>query len=74
MKRPDGLNIGTFRTPTVMIDAEDFTLEKLTLETSAGPVGQALALRVDGDRVTFRDCNSNGFQDTILLNSGRRYF
>ena len=74
MKGPDGLNIGTFRTPTVMIDADDFTLEKLTLENSAGPVGQAIALRVDGDRVTFRDCNFIGFQDTILLNRGRQSF
>ena len=74
MKGPDGLEIGTFRTPTVMIDADDFTIEKLTLENSAGPVGQALALRVDGDRVAFRNCIFNGFQDTILLNRGRQYF
>lgn len=74
MKGPDGLPIGTFRTPTVLIDADDFTLEKITLENSAGPVGQALALRVDGDRVTFRDCTFLGFQDTILLNRGRQFF
>ena len=74
MKGPDGLEIGTFRTPTVTIDADDFTVEKLTLENSAGPVGQALALRVDGDRAVFRDCTFLGFQDTILLNRGRQYF
>lgn len=74
MKGPDGKDIGTFRTPTVTIDADDFTIEKLTLENSAGPVGQALALRVDGDRVAFRNCHLNGFQDTILLNRGRQYF
>lgn len=74
MKGPDGLDIGTFRTPTVLIDADDFTIEKLTLENSAGPVGQALAVRVDGDRVTFRDCIFNGHQDTILVNRGRQYF
>lgn len=74
MKGPDGLEIGTFRTPTVMIDADDFTLEKLTLENSAGPVGQALAVRVDGDRVAFRDCIFKGHQDTVLINRGRQYF
>ncbi len=74
MKGPDGMDIGTFRTPTVLIDADDFTIENLTLENSAGPVGQALALRVDGDRVTFRNCIFNGFQDTILVNRGRQYF
>jgi pectinesterase len=74
MKGPDGLDIGTFRTPTVLIDADDFAIEKLTLENSAGPVGQALAVRVDGDRVAFRDCVFNGHQDTILINRGRQYF
>lgn len=71
---PDGKIIGTFRTPTVYIDTDDFTVENLTLENSAGPVGQALALRVDGDRVAFRHCRFLGFQDTILVNRGRHYF
>lgn len=70
----DGKPIGTFRTPTVQIDADDFTVENLTLENSAGRVGQALALRVDGDRAVFRDCRFLGFQDTILLNRGRQFF
>lgn len=74
MKGPDGLELGTFRTPTVLIDADDFAVENLTLENSAGPVGQALAIRVDGDRVAFRNCTFRGYQDTILLNRGRQYF
>lgn len=74
MKGSDGKEIGTFRTPTVQIDADDFAVEEITLENSAGPVGQALALRVDGDRVAFRKCRFTGFQDTILLNRGRQYF
>lgn len=74
MKGLDGREIGTFKTPTVMIDADDFSMENITLENTAGPVGQALALRVDGDRVAFRNCAFVGFQDTILLNKGRQYF
>ena len=70
----DGKPIGTFRTPTVVIDADDFTAENLTFENSAGPVGQALALRVDGDRVVFRNSRFLGWQDTIFLNRGRHYF
>jgi pectinesterase len=70
----DGLPIGTFRTPSTYIDADDFIAENLTFENSAGPVGQALALRVDGDRVIFRNCRFLGWQDTILLNRGRHYF
>ena len=71
---PDGKPIGTFRTPSTIIDADDFTVENITFENSAGPVGQALALRVDGDRVVFRNCRFLGWQDTILLNHGRQYF
>ena len=71
---PDGKQIGTFRTPTVQIDADDFTVEDLTFENSAGRVGQALALRADGDRMIFRRCRFLGYQDTILLNRGRQYF
>jgi pectinesterase len=70
----DGRKIGTFRTPSTYIDADDFSVENLTFENSAGPVGQALAIRVDGDRVAFRNCRFLGWQDTILLNRGRQYF
>ena len=70
----DGKPIGTFRTPSTYVDADDFTAENITFENSAGPVGQALALRVDGDRVAFRHCRFLGWQDTILLNRGRQYF
>jgi len=70
----DGKPIGTFRTPTIVIDADDFTAENLTFENAAGPVGQALALRVDGDRAVFRNSRFLGWQDTIFLNRGRHYF
>jgi pectinesterase len=70
----DGKPMGTFHTPSTMIDADDFTAENLTFENSAGAVGQALAIRVDGDRASFRNCRFLGWQDTILLNRGRQYF
>jgi pectinesterase len=69
-----GKPIGTFRTPSTYIDAEDFTAENITFENSAGPVGQALAIRIDGDRAVFRNCRFLGWQDTILANRGRHYF
>lgn len=74
MTNLDGKPIGTFRTPSTTIDADDFTAENLTFENSAGPVGQALALRVNGDRVAFRHCRFLGWQDTIFLDRGRQYF
>jgi pectinesterase len=74
LKGLDGKPIGTFRTPTVTVDADDFTIENLTLTNSAGAVGQALALRVDGDRCIFRHCRFIGWQDTIFANRGRQLF
>ncbi|MBL9214739.1 MAG: hypothetical protein JNG83_04610 [Opitutaceae bacterium] len=71
---PDGRPIGTFRTPTVQIDGDGMVWEDITLANDAGPVGQALALRVDADRVVFRRCRFLGWQDTVLLNRGRQYF
>lgn len=70
----DGRPIGTFRTASTVIDADRVTAEDLTFENSAGPVGQALAIRIDGDRVAFRRCRFLGWQDTILANRGRHYF
>jgi pectinesterase len=70
----DGKPIGTFRTPSTVIDADDFTAENLTFENSAGPVGQALAIRIDGDRAVFRNCRFLGWQDTVFANRGRQYF
>jgi pectinesterase len=74
MKGPDGRPLGTFHTPTVWVDADDFSVENMTISNTAGNKGQALALRVDGDRVIFRNCNFLGWQDTILVNRGRQYF
>jgi len=74
MPGPDGKPIGTFRTPSTHIEADEFQAENLTFENSAGAVGQALALRVDGDRAIFRNCHFLGWQDTVLVNQGRQLF
>jgi pectinesterase len=59
--------IGTFRTPSTVVDADDVSFENLTFENSAGPVGQALAMRVDGDRVSFRRCRFLGGRTQFFL-------
>jgi len=71
---PDGKPIGTYRTPTVQIDGDGMIWENLTIANTAGPVGQAIALRVDGDQVVFNHCRFLGWQDTVLVNRGRQYF
>lgn len=70
----DGRRLGTFRTATLQVDGDGFVMENLTVANTAGPVGQALAVRVDGDRVQFRRCRFLGWQDTVLVNRGRHYF
>jgi|TARA_R100000388_G_scaffold95040_1_gene86371 pectinesterase len=66
----------TFHTYTFLVDANDFHAENLTIENSAGEVGQAVALHVEGDRVSFENCNLLGNQDTVYLagEGNRNYF
>jgi len=71
---PDGKPIGTYRTATVQIDGDGMIWQNITIANSAGPVGQAVALRADADRLVFRHCRFLGWQDTMLLNRGRDYF
>jgi len=71
---PDGKPLGTSRTSTVWIEGSDVILENLTIANTAGNVGQALALRADGERLVFRHCRFLGWQDTILANRGRDFF
>ena len=46
MKDENGKELGTFRTPSVTIEADDFTAEHVTFENTAGDVGQALELQL----------------------------
>ena len=71
---PDDRPISMFRTPTLTVDADDFTMEGLTVENVAGQKSQAIALRVDGDRVVFKKCHFFGWQSTVLVNRGRHFF
>ncbi|MEO8597204.1 MAG: pectinesterase family protein [Candidatus Solibacter sp.] len=66
--------INTFATPTVFIQANDFTAEGVTFENSAGNQGQAVALTIMGDRGILRNCRFLGYQDTLLAQAGRQYF
>jgi pectinesterase len=64
----DKINRGrnsTFYTYTLLIEANDFRLENITVENSAGPVGQAVALHCEGDRCVFSNCRFLGNQDTV---------
>ena len=60
-----GEEMGTTGSSSFFIFGEGFTAENITFENSAGPVGQAVAVRIDGDMVAFKNCRFLGFQDTL---------
>jgi pectinesterase len=72
----DAAKHSTFTSATVRVQGNDFTAENITFENSAGPVGQAVALHVEGDRATFRNCRMLGHQDTLFLalENSRQYY
>lgn len=67
---------GTFTSYTVLIAGDDIIAENLTFENAAGPVGQAVALHVEGDRCRFRNCRLLGNQDTLYAGKedSRQYY
>lgn len=56
----------TFTSYTAKISGNRFVAENITFVNSAGPVGQAVALYVDADKVVFKNCRFIGNQDTIF--------
>jgi pectinesterase len=69
-------NITTFSSFTVKVAGDDFYAENITFENAAGPVGQAVAMFVESDRVMFKNCRFIGNQDTIYSGGekSRHYF
>jgi pectinesterase len=59
-----GAEYGTSGSSSTFIDAEGFCSLNVTFENSAGPVGQAVAIRISGDKAVFYNCNFLGRQDT----------
>ncbi|WP_416308589.1 pectinesterase family protein [Neptunicella sp. SCSIO 80796] len=73
------VNLGrnsTFHTATMQVDANDFRAEGLTIQNTAGPVGQAVALAVNADRAQFNNIALLGSQDTLYVagEGYRQYF
>jgi pectinesterase len=62
-----------FRGYAAVVLADGFRAANLTFRQVAGDHGQAIALRIDGDRAILRDCNLVGWQDTVRLEKGRHY-
>lgn len=71
-------NLGTSGSYSVAIDADDFSAYNITFQNTivndnSHPGGneQAVALRVNGDRQQYYNCNLLGYQDTYYTWGGR---
>jgi len=74
----DKINLGrnsTFYSPTVLVEADQVILKNLTIENTAGHVGQAVALAINSDKVSVVNCNLLGNQDTLYASGqGKQFF
>jgi pectinesterase len=74
-KDSSGKDIGTSGSASFFIFGDNFSAENITFENAAGPVGQAVAVRVTGDKAKFINCRFLGFQDTLYTHGeGRQYY
>jgi len=60
-----GEPIGTSGSSCFYIFGDGFVARNITFSNTAGKVGQAVAVRIDGDMVVFDNCRFLGFQDTL---------
>lgn len=73
----DGSMINTMNSQSFYIKADDFRAENITFENNSGiAAGQAVAVRVQGDRIVFVNCRFIGFQDTLFTSAenSRQYY
>ncbi len=73
-KGAGGKPIGTFATPTLWVRSNGFVAANISIVNAAGNIGQALAVRVDGDKAIFFHCRFLSWQDTLLTTHHRQYF
>ncbi|MEI6946989.1 pectinesterase family protein [Paraflavisolibacter sp. H34] len=75
-KNAFGEEKGTSGSSGFYIYGHGFSAENITFQNTAGPVGQAVAVFVAGDRVRFKNCRFLGFQDTLYTygRESRQYY
>jgi pectinesterase len=66
----------TYTSYTVLVQGDDCSIENLTIKNTAGRVGQAVALHVEGDRFVAINCSLTGNQDTLYTatSKSRQYY
>jgi pectinesterase len=75
-KKMDRGGNSTFHTATLLVQGDNFQAENLSIENTAGDIGQAVALAVEADRCVFTNCRLIGNQDTFFANGAntRQHF
>lgn len=76
-KLENGDTINTWTSASFFVYGNDFHAENLTFENNAGfTAGQAVALRIEGNRASFFNCKMTGNQDVLFLSGSgvKQYF
>lgn len=75
-KNQFGEEKGTSGSASFYVYGPLFSAENITFQNTAGPVGQAVALFVAGDKAKFTNCRMLGFQDTLYTYgyASRQYY
>ncbi|RZK42596.1 MAG: pectin esterase [Pedobacter sp.] len=75
-KNSFGEEKGTSGSSSMYVYGNSFSAENITFQNSSGPVGQAVALFVAGDKAKFVNCRMIGFQDTLYTYgyASRQYY
>ncbi|MBD8490588.1 alpha/beta hydrolase fold domain-containing protein [Echinicola sp. CAU 1574] len=66
----------TFDSYTLLVWGNSLIFRDLTIQNTAGSVGQAVALHAEGDRLVFENCHIKGDQDTMFASgeNSRQYY
>lgn len=74
---PNGDTLNTWTCASFFVYGNNFSAENLTFQNNAGfTAGQAVALRIEGNRAAFKNCRMVGFQDVLFLSGSgvKSYF
>jgi pectinesterase len=73
---PNGDTLNTWTCASTFIYGNDFHAENITFDNNAGfTAGQAVALRIEGNRASFINCRMTGNQDVLFLSgSGVKHY
>lgn len=73
---PNGDTLNTWTCASFFVYGNDFHAENITFENTAGfTAGQAVGLRIEGNRVSLKNCRITGNQDILFLSgSGVKHY